>query len=229
MHLPAYVGALRCKSYATLRRTPPLNRYPNSSHKCTPSWASSSSPSSSICSLNLRASSSSPSRPPEGRVLGSLWVVRDAPPTSSTLGYPFDSTFSGPGSSSPHLKPLPSTSCFNNETRSSILRMTSRFSQIASAQSESPSSAKSCNCWFEDTRCTIELRISVALRCRFARGSTLMASAKRWGGMGRAVEDIGEALQTNLKHANACVSPSDVVPATKGCKKSLSKLGRIWT
>ena len=27
-----------------------------------------------------------------------------------------------------------------------------------------------------------------------------MASAKRWGGMGRAVEDIGEVLQTKFKH-----------------------------
>lgn len=30
-----------------------------------------------------------------------------------------------------------------------------------------------------------------------------MASAKRWGGMGRAVEDIGEVLQTKFKHASA--------------------------
>lgn len=156
--------------------------------------ASSSLPASSSCSLNLLLSSSSPNLPPWSPLLSgpstAPWgVLRWTCLLLASLS-PFASPFAFLGSSSLHGYPLRSTSTFNSTILFSIRSITSIFSLIASAQSWSPSSANSCNCWFDEWRCAIELRSSAALKCRLERGRSWMASAKRCGWIGVELDDM---------------------------------------
>lgn len=134
------------------------------------------------------------------------WVLRWTCLLSTSVS-PFTSPFAFTSSSSLHWYPLRSTSSLNSMILSSIRSITSTFSLIASALSQSPSSANGCSSWFDEWRCATELRSSAAFKCRLERGSSWMASAKRCGWIGVELDVMtvayGRYIILDEKRANA--------------------------